>query len=213
MRTLTTIDVLTGALVLITGWYAWLTLKMARASEASLQLTNQQLQNAARPYIEVTTFVPPGSIVFYLRIKNVGRSAAQKLRLTLDRDFFQYGDQSRASLREVAAFQQEIQSFPPGSELLFALAQGFVVFAPNADPAVVPSQFTVTASYSFDGPAVTEVHDIDLRPYLNTSISQPEELSELKKLREAGEDQARQLKTIANQVARIAKDSPPAPSA
>ena len=47
------IEVLTGILTLITGIYAYLTFRMAKASEESVKAVRQQSEDALRPYISI----------------------------------------------------------------------------------------------------------------------------------------------------------------
>jgi cyanate lyase len=75
-------------------------------------------------------------------------------------------------LSTLSAFNNPIDSLPPGSEIIFGLAQGFVVFAEGADPSTCPTTFTVTAKYKFSGKNVEELHVVDLRPYLNADVPQ-----------------------------------------
>ena len=105
---------------------------------------------------------------------------------SVDRDFFQFGEKQRkgGNLRTMNAFTMPISSFPPGAELLFYLAQGFVVFADNADPEVTPQSFVVSAQYTWGATEVTEVTPIDLRPLLqSTPMPSPliDKLEDIKK--------------------------------
>ena len=78
------IEVLTGLLVIITGFYAWVTYKMLTALQ-------QQAEAVTRPYLTINVFSEPKDVLFYLRIANTGRTGASNVRLTLDRDFYQFG--------------------------------------------------------------------------------------------------------------------------
>jgi len=109
------------------------------------------------------------------------------LRLTLDRDFFQWGETSGPdnNIRTRNAFSLPIDSFPPDTELLFALGQGWVLFGENANPAVTPLQFNITATYEFFGKKVEEITRIDRRPYLGTEGEHDPIVEELEKIRKA----------------------------
>lgn len=52
-------EILTGILVLVTVIYAYLTQRMAKASEASVDAVRQQSEDALRPYISITPFIRP----------------------------------------------------------------------------------------------------------------------------------------------------------
>lgn len=187
---MTTIDYLTAILVFVTSIYSYLTYKMAKASEASVQAVREQSEAMLRPYVNVSPFVRPHTTILYLRIENTGKTGAENLRISMDKDFFQFGKakQPDHNLRTKAAFVDTIQSLPPGGSLVFALAQGFVIFGPGADATVVPQQFSVTATYNFAGKQVTETHRIDLRPYIGSEGEHDPVVDELEKLRKVAEN-------------------------
>ena len=179
------IKILTGILVIVTAIYAYLTLRMAKASEASVDAVKQQSEAMLRPYVSVSPFIRPEALFLYLKVVNTGRTGAQNLRLTLDRDFFQWGeaDKPDRNLRNRNAFSLPIDSFSPGSELLFALGQGWVLFGEKANLAATPVQFNITATYEFFGKRVEEVSHIDLRPFLGTEGEHDPVVEELERIR------------------------------
>lgn len=179
------IELLTGALVVITGFYAWMTFRMMRASERSLQAMQDQSETSLRPYITVCAFTVPNNFLFFLRIANTGRTAAQNVRLELDRDFYQYGGKAGGvNLRSAMAFREPIQQLPPSAEIVFGLAEGFVILGEHNDPAVTPPVFAILATYSYGDRTVSERTIIDLRPYW-AGMNAPDPIAtELKKLRE-----------------------------
>ena len=177
-------EFLTAILVLITAIYAYLTHRMAKASEASVEAMRLQTASMLRPYISISPFIRPQACCLYLRIVNTGRSGAQNLRLTLDRDFYQWGENKEENnIGKLNAFSFPIDSFPPGSELLFALGQAWVLFAENANSAITPLQFNVTATYEFLEKTVDELTRIDLRPYLRTEGEHDPIVEELEMIR------------------------------
>ena len=166
------IEFLTAVLVAITAFYAWATFRILQANEKVVSIMREQSEALSRPYISISTFLVPKSSVVYLRIWNAGKIAAIKLRLELDRDFYKYGKaQEQYNLAGLSAFQNIIDCFPPNAELVFALAQGFVIFGSNSDSNVTPPSFSIKATYSYSQKTVTETTSVDLKPYLN---SQPE---------------------------------------
>lgn len=183
------IDYLTAILVFITAIYSYLTHKMAKASEASVQVMREQSEVMLRPYVTISTFVRPHTTVLYLRIENTGRNAAENLRLSIDKDFFQFGqaNQPDHNLRTKSAFLEPIHNLPPSGKLVFPLAQGFTIFAPEANPNHVPQQFTITATYRFGKKEFTEANRIDLRPYIGSEGELDPVVEELEKLRKVAE--------------------------
>src|SRR5450759_5869321 len=104
-------DLLTLALVVITSVYAWATLKILRANEAMVSTMRDQQNAAMRPYISVTTNLRTGTQLFYLSIKNVGKTAALGLKLSLDKSFYQLGDKREdRNIANSAAFSRPIDS-------------------------------------------------------------------------------------------------------
>lgn len=183
------IEYLTATLAFITAIYAYLTYRMVKASEASVDAVRDQSEAMLRPYITVAPFIRPHTSFLYLRVKNTGRMGAQNVRLTLDRDFFQFGEMDRPdkNLRTMSAFSAPIDSLPPGVELIFCLGQGWILFGENAKPGVSPVQFNVTATYEFLRKRVEEVNRVDLRPYIGTEGERDPVVEELERIRKVME--------------------------
>lgn len=183
------IDYLTAILVFVTAIYTYLTHRMAKVSEASVAAMREQSEAMLRPYVTVAPFIRPNTPFLYLRVKNTGMMGAQNLCLTLDRDFFQFGEKDRTerNLKTLSAFSTPIDSLPPGTELIFALGQGWVIFGEDAQPDVCPSQFNVTATYEFFEKKVSEVNRIDLRPYIGTEGEHDAVVEELERIRKVME--------------------------
>lgn len=179
-------EFLTALLVVITGFYAWVTYRILKANERVVEAMREQSEASYRPYVIVTPFLEPDNPIFYLRIANLGKTAATDLRLAIDRSFFSFGERSeRNDLASFAAFNYPIDSLPPDSELVFSLAQSFVVFAEGADPTTCPTTFTVTARYKFGARHVEEHHIIDLKPYVNADVPEDPVIRKLKAINDS----------------------------
>jgi len=190
------IDYLTGILVLITGFYAWATFRILRANEKVVEVMHEQAEAVTRPYISVAPILEPDNPIFYLRISNSGKTAANKLKLTIDKSFYKFGEKSgERDLATFAAFNQVIESFPPGAEITFSLAQSFVLFAEDADKEILPQSFTITAEYSYGEKTVKEDNIIDLKAYLGADIPQDPYIRKLKDISKA-------IDKVANNVAK-----------
>ncbi len=185
------IEILTFILVVITAIYAYLTFRMAKASEASVEAIKDQSQAILRPYIIIAPFIRPHTTLIYLRIKNTGQTNAKNLQLTLDHDFFQFGEKidPHRNLRTMSAFSLPIASFPPGAELIFALAQGSDILGKESNSETTPVQFSITANYEFFGKLVNEINEIDLRPYIGSTIEVNPIVEELERIRKTLEKQ------------------------
>lgn len=178
-------DWLAFALVIITAFYAWVTQKILRANESMVLTMKNQQDAEMRPYIEVTMNVRTGTQMLRLSIKNVGRTSAFSLRLSLDRAFHQFRDaRPERNLLNHPAFSNTIESFPPGSELIFDLGTGPDIYSNSNDENLCPLIFKVTAEYSASSKTTNETSVIDLTPYINTSIPTDPIVEELTRLRD-----------------------------
>jgi hypothetical protein len=139
------------------------------ANNQMVALMQEQVANLARPYIEISTFLTPGSVIVYLRIKNTGDTSAHNLRLSMDKDFYKYGRSgAENNLAQLYAFTHTIETFPPRAELIFALAQSFILFGENANEEITPRIFSIHAVYSYRERTVSEKTIIDLNQYYQT---------------------------------------------
>lgn len=180
---------LTAGLLLVTGYYAFVTAKISKANKEVVEAMREQLVAESRPYVTIRILTE--SILFRLEISNTGRTPAEKLRLKLDKDFFQFGDHKKDSnLAEFSAFTNAIESLPPGASLIFHLATGPNFFAKN-EQEKCPTVFSITAAYGFLGRRVEETTTIDIRPYLNSSAAEDRIVARLKDIKEAIEKVAK----------------------
>ncbi|MEW8505505.1 MAG: hypothetical protein AB2598_02295 [Candidatus Thiodiazotropha sp.] len=53
------IDYLTGALVIITGFFAWATFRILRANEKVVEVMHEQAEAVTRPYVSVDPVLEP----------------------------------------------------------------------------------------------------------------------------------------------------------
>ncbi len=180
------IEWLTAALVAITAFYAWATYKILRANEKVVEAMNEQAVAVGRPYVVVAPVLEVDNPIFYLRISNTGKTAAEKLELKIDKSFFKFGEKGASkNLASFTAFNQPIGSFPPGAEITFSLAQGFKVFEGSSENPDMPHTFSITAKYEFGGRQVEEVNRVDLRPYLGADVPQDAYIRKLKEMSES----------------------------
>lgn len=180
-------EYLTGILVLVTGIYACLTYKLVKSSAASVAAMEQQNWEASRAFIVISPFVRPHTSFLYLRVSNPGRSSALNLRLQIDKDFFQFAevDKPDRNLRSKSAFNQTINAFHPGQELIFALAQGWNVFGDTPQSESCPAKFTVTAEYDCLGKRIAESSPIDLTAFMGSEGERDPVVEELERMRKA----------------------------
>lgn len=183
--TMTNTDWLTLALVLITAFYAWATLQILRANQAMVSTMKEQQNAAMRPYILVSTSVRTGTQLLYLSIRNVGKTAALNLKLSLDKSFYQLGEKrEERNIANSAAFSRVIDSLPPDGQLLFLLGNGPALYGGSNTEELSPLLFQVAANYMSGSESISETSIVDLRPYINTDVAHDPIVEELGKLRE-----------------------------
>ena len=200
---------LTLANVLLTAMFAGLTVFILRANRAAVGAMREQMADQNRPFVTVTVQVRMGTPVLQLLIRNFGRSPAQNLRLHLDRDFFQYGSIAEGrNLAKQSAFSQPIDCLPPTAELLFDLGTGPNIFSGEANQAVCPQTFKVSADYEYGKSKYSEKTHVDLRPYIGTSVQHHPVAEELNRVRQSIDKMIDVIKQSANAAlqAQIAKD-------
>jgi len=130
----TNTDWLTLALVLITTFYAWATFKILRANQAVVSAMKEQTEAQLRPYIVTAAFARTGTTLLLLEIQNTGKSSAEKLRLTLDKDFYRHAEKREdQNLAKLPAFTQTIECLAPGVKLQFVLGVGHQVLGEGGE--------------------------------------------------------------------------------
>lgn len=194
---------LTLANVLLTAMFAGLTFFILRANRAAVGAMREQMADQNRPFVAVTVQMRMGTPVIQLLVRNVGRSPAQNLRLRLDRDFFQFGEKGEGrNLAKQSAFSQPIDCLPPMSELLFDLGMGFKIFGGEADQAICPHTFKVSADYEYGKNKYSEKTHVDLRPYMGASVPHHPVVEELERVRKSIDNLSGVVKQPANAVVK-----------
>jgi hypothetical protein len=167
------IETLTGLLVVITGFYAWVSFRMMKATE-------RHIAALLRPYISVRALLLPDRRALVLKITNEGKIGAENLKLTMDRDFYAFGHKTNdENVAKAKAFTDVISSFSPGAELSFELASAYEKFDRNSD--VKPAIFKVRVEFEYGGAAVDEVTTIDLSMFEGSTM-EPDPSAELKRI-------------------------------
>lgn len=180
-----TIELLTLILVIITGVYAYFNYLMAKRNGEMVEEMKAQREAFLAPVIAIAVKIKHGSMMCIL-VSNRGQSPATNLRLSLDRDFHQYGKPGpEENVRNFPMFQETIPSFAPGEELFTFLVQGHEMndFA--------PAKFAVLAKYEFGGKSYEQSHSVNLAAYFRTAQDRDELLDEAKKISKALDDIAR----------------------
>jgi hypothetical protein len=169
------IEILTAVLVLITTFYAYFTFRMMKASEKaviasrdSIDTINKQIEATLRPYINFELKRYPNNLI-YMHIKNSGKISAQKLSLTLDKDFHPLGNRGKKNLKESFLFKNEVASFAPETEITVGMLDiGEIGTLENVSPA----KFKITAKYTWicrKEPIIEET-EIDLNSFVGSGL-------------------------------------------
>lgn len=177
------IGLLTTMLVLITGGYAWTTVRILAANRAAVAAMNDQLEAQARPYVVVSMFARTGTTLLCLRVENVGRSRAEQAAFTMSHDFFVNAEQHRDNLAKVRPFTGEPISLAPGEKLEFVLGVGTTLRAASA--AVCPRRFEVQVHYGFGEKRYIEKHPLDWEALARTVVTIDPVADEIQKLRQS----------------------------
>jgi len=183
------IEILTAILVIITGIYVFFTFRILKANETIVEKMHEQQEAVYRPYISISPVIYPENPVAFLKIKNTGLTAANNLRLNLDKDFFQFGEKrEERNLKSHAAFKDQISSLVPGAEIYFYLAQTFVIFGKKEGEDLTPHIFSISAEYEYLGKKVFEKTTIDLCPYLGAANPHDPLVKQLKDIKDVIEE-------------------------
>jgi hypothetical protein len=171
-----TTEALTLVLVIITAVYAYFNYLMAKRNGEMVAEMKAQRESFLAPSITVALKIKHSSMMCLL-VNNRGQSPATNLRLSLDRDFHQFGDATPDSnLRNFPMFQETIPSFAPGGELFTFLAQGHELND------FTPKTLSVLTKYEFAGKLYEQIHSINLAAYFRTSQDRDELLDEAIKI-------------------------------
>jgi len=175
---------LTLILVVVTAYYAWLTNRLAKASEKTAQLMKEQADSISRPRLIVSLLKWPNEPFIYLRVENIGMTSAENLTLKFGSDFGPLKDlEVMKKLSQSRFFKTTIKTYPPKSPVFFYIGQGSSL-AGNASDTTQPT-FTITASYSFSGNTVSESTIVDLNQYDETALEKDIVVDALTKIKEA----------------------------
>jgi hypothetical protein len=177
-------NIIAGLTLVVTGIYAYLTYRIVKASK-------QQVEALIRPFIVVTHRLTNQGLI-RLYIKNTGKMAAENLQLTIDGDYFQIARKDY-NIAENFVFKNTVASFPPESELTFALTPTVALQQDEKQQGSQPRVFSITASYGYLGKSVAERTTVDLRVYDKTFMPDPSIQDKLEKLTEALVDLKRRI--------------------
>lgn len=177
------IEILTALLVLITGFYAWVTHRILKANEAAVEVVREQSEAISRPYVYATLNLLSDSPIYVLTIKNHGKTAAENLRIRIDRDFYLFqGQKDAKNIRDLFAFRKIIKSFPPDAELNFWLGTTLDIHGKNKKILNDVEGFEISMTYECSGRTIKECTFLDFRPFLSSSLPRHHVAKELQNI-------------------------------
>jgi len=161
------IEFLTAVLVFITALYAFITYKILKANQESVQSMKLQYISFIRPYIVTEIYINMDAY-FYLKIKNTGKSNAENLELNIDKPFYTLArKRPEENIANRYEFNNVLKSFPPKSELVMQLAHGTQLYSDKYDENLTPLQFKIRVRYNYGNEKFVEELNIDLKQYEN----------------------------------------------
>lgn len=166
------------------------TFRILRATQDTLAASKEQMFAARRPYLDIAAVPGDEQPTLTLIVRNSGSSAAQHVRLTIDRDFHFNGDPAGRNLRELPLFARQVQAVPAHAEIKLMLGVGWSVLR---NPKHSPPQFSITATYAFEGQNFSETSFIDLQAFEGHAVAKTPQLAALEKLVAATEKLAKQI--------------------
>lgn len=133
----------------------------------------EQVEVLYRPYIAVWVEMDlAGTRV--LHVMNTGRSAALRMRLSIDTDFYQLAkseaDGRKLNLKEAYLFSNVIPSFGANSHVEFVLAGAQQLHDDKIDQSLLPRRFTIAAYYESANAVYDEVNPVDLDQFVSSFI-------------------------------------------
>lgn len=177
------LETLTLLLVLITGFYAWVTHRILKANELAVAAVKEQNEAISRPYVEAKLGLVEGFPIYVLTIRNLGKTTARNMKFSLDGDFVTSLGADK-KLSEYPAFNQVIESFAPNAELNFWLGTGSDVHTNRGEISDTIEGFRITVNYEYADKHISETTTIDFRPYLYTDYPRNDIAQRLKALTE-----------------------------
>jgi len=176
------LSTLTGVLVVITLYYAIITHLQLAVSRQSVEVMRKQNEMSTRPYIIVRPI--RDGMIFHLQVTNTGKTAAENLKLDIDSSFY-CADEEGNNLKEQHLFSEGVESFAPGTEVNYMLGTMPQIFGDEQSEHPMPTEFCVTARYSYLGGDATEMTHVDLDQFAEQATLQMGAAREVRKSRKA----------------------------
>lgn len=155
------IEYITLWIGIVTTLYVVLTYLMFRETKKGNDLTKQQLLQLSSPNLISQVF--PLSAGFALKISNQGKSSANNLRLSLDKEIpLGVKGDNTPLINDLPPFQDVIGSFPPGHSVYIPLGKESVLFGNDARRNKETLVFKIKYEYEYATTMVSGEMNVDL---------------------------------------------------
>lgn len=153
----------TFALLIVTGVYAYLTHKIAQATEENSWQVNRAIVSA-RLNISQRALL---GIVF----ENLGKTPAKDLKIKITRPVFQMINEEK-EISEIPMIKNGLENFPPNFPVEIYLGTTFQWLNKEADRERFPSVFNIVITYKTFGKTMNETVTIDVINQLDSMGAQ-----------------------------------------
>jgi hypothetical protein len=187
--------------LLVTGVYAWLTFRLAKAAEL-------QIWESSRARMSVSATTNQGGQLLLLEFENVGGSPAGDLQVRIDRPLYQQLGSERL-VTDAPFFNEGVRAFPAKRSIKFALGVTFRWLSEETDRTRHPSTFDIATTYRTLGKTITESFPIDIERYFSLSAVDKDYTEEFG--RTFPDEFKRSMRDINRSLADIAKPIPQIP--
>jgi hypothetical protein len=153
----------TFALLIVTGVYAYLTHKIAQATEENSWQVNRAIVSAR---LNVSQRALLG-IVF----ENLGKTPAKDLKITISLPVFQMVNDNK-DISEVPMIKNGLENFPPNFPFEIYLGTTFEWLKKEANRERFTSNFNITTAYTTFGKTINETVTIDVINQLDSMGAQ-----------------------------------------
>lgn len=188
----------TFALLIVTGVYAYLTHKIAQATEENSWQINRAIVSAR---INVTQ-----RALLSVLFENLGKTPAKDLKITISRPVFQMISDKK-DISEVPMIKNGLENFPPNFPVEIYLGTTFDWLDKEADRERFPSEFKVTMIYKTLDKVINESVTIDVINQLDSMGAQPDSADNF--FRTFPDKHLRSLDKISNKIDGLVDRTPP----
>lgn len=167
-------------LAMLTTVYVFLTFKISKSNSNLIKIMKEENERSMRPYIHISLDEKPDIMVF-LKIKNVGRSAATGVIFEIEEDLKLYGTLDK--IKDIPIFKEGIIFFPPEAEYYINIGRFGQFFNKNDKPSEFPNVVKIKCKYYYQDKSFKEESIIDIKSHYGTTFTSNSIAKEISELR------------------------------